>query len=136
MVVLVRANLRFSFFFLLMTRRPPRSTLFPYTTLFRSARPPSGARAPRGEAWDREGRSLLPRGSRRETRSPTPAGLRKRSRCGIRPAVRASEHQPENPVVHCLAQVFQRILAYFSSRFTSVKSLGRIRPAAIEKFSG
>src|SRR5947209_12474104 len=25
-------------FFLLMIRRPPRSTLFPYTTLFRSAR--------------------------------------------------------------------------------------------------
>src|SRR6266481_6696481 len=31
------------FFFFLMIRRPPRSTLFPYTTLFRS-RPPS----PRG----------------------------------------------------------------------------------------
>src|SRR2546422_9630487 len=28
----------FSFFFFLMIRRPPRSTLFPYTTLFRSAR--------------------------------------------------------------------------------------------------
>src|SRR5256885_9349669 len=28
----------FSFFFL-MIRRPPRSTLFPYTTLFRSPRP-------------------------------------------------------------------------------------------------
>src|SRR2546430_13325060 len=27
-----------SFFFFLMIRRPPRSTLFPYTTLFRSAR--------------------------------------------------------------------------------------------------
>src|SRR6266700_6055658 len=26
------------FFFFLMIRRPPRSTLFPYTTLFRSAR--------------------------------------------------------------------------------------------------
>src|SRR3989442_12553272 len=26
----------FSFFFFLMIRRPPRSTLFPYTTLFRS----------------------------------------------------------------------------------------------------
>src|SRR6266568_5635044 len=29
----------FSFFFFLMIRRPPRSTLFPYTTLFRSPRP-------------------------------------------------------------------------------------------------
>src|SRR3712207_8139220 len=29
----------FSFFFFLMIRRPPRSTLFPYTTLFRSRTP-------------------------------------------------------------------------------------------------
>src|SRR5438034_8622123 len=29
--------LHFSFLFFLMIRRPPRSTLFPYTTLFRSA---------------------------------------------------------------------------------------------------
>src|SRR2546427_5774206 len=34
----------FLFFFFLMIRRPPRSTLFPYTTLFRSRQPssPSG----------------------------------------------------------------------------------------------
>src|SRR6266481_8444625 len=32
----------FFFFFFLMIRRPPRSTLFPYTTLFRS-RPPRAA---------------------------------------------------------------------------------------------
>src|SRR6267143_6938631 len=31
--------LPFFFFFFLMIRRPPRSTLFPYTTLFRSAGP-------------------------------------------------------------------------------------------------
>src|SRR3712207_9356948 len=30
------------YFFFLMIRRPPRSTLFPYTTLFRSRRPPRG----------------------------------------------------------------------------------------------
>src|SRR2546430_17557951 len=30
--------LHFLFFFFLMIRRPPRSTLFPYTTLFRSCR--------------------------------------------------------------------------------------------------
>src|SRR5471030_3473716 len=35
----------FFFFFFLMIRRPPRSTLFPYTTLFRSdPRLPRGAR--------------------------------------------------------------------------------------------
>src|SRR5258708_28606121 len=33
---MVTANPLFSFFFFLMIRRPPRSTLFPYTTLFRS----------------------------------------------------------------------------------------------------
>src|SRR6267378_6051629 len=37
--------LRFFFFFFLMIRRPPRSTLFPYTTLFRSSPAPSGTRA-------------------------------------------------------------------------------------------
>src|SRR2546427_2351714 len=31
-------HLPFLFFFFLMIRRPPRSTLFPYTTLFRSRR--------------------------------------------------------------------------------------------------
>src|SRR2546422_11161701 len=32
------ASVWLSFFFFLMIRRPPRSTLFPYTTLFRSKR--------------------------------------------------------------------------------------------------
>src|ERR1022692_5157694 len=32
------------FFFFLMIRRPPRSTLFPYTTLFRSGRVPQSPR--------------------------------------------------------------------------------------------
>src|SRR6266496_5778406 len=48
----------FFVFFFLMIRRPPRSTLFPYTTLFRSRRWPgsscrssrvSGTRSPRSE---------------------------------------------------------------------------------------
>src|SRR2546430_12289931 len=34
----------YSFFFFLMIRRPPRSTLFPYTTLFRSAPEPEAGR--------------------------------------------------------------------------------------------
>src|SRR2546430_8694611 len=39
------------YFFFLMIRRPPRSTLFPYTTLFRSARPfPPRIGTPR-EPW-------------------------------------------------------------------------------------
>src|SRR5204863_5109673 len=34
-----------SFFFFLMIRRPPRSTLFPYTTLFRSEQRPAARRS-------------------------------------------------------------------------------------------
>src|ERR1019366_10766175 len=36
--------LLFCVFFFLMIRRPPRSTLFPYTTLFRSIVAPDGGR--------------------------------------------------------------------------------------------
>src|SRR6266850_6675750 len=35
----MRSFLPLLFFFFLMIRRPPRSTLFPYTTLFRSEQP-------------------------------------------------------------------------------------------------
>src|ERR1039458_10726171 len=38
-----RALTRSVFFFFLMIRRPPRSTLFPYTTLFRSWKVACGA---------------------------------------------------------------------------------------------
>src|SRR5438876_8661579 len=44
--------LHFLFFFFLMIRRPPRSTLFPYTTLFRSR----GSRTRDGCRADRRGR--------------------------------------------------------------------------------
>src|SRR5437773_7631932 len=37
-----------------MIRRPPRSTLFPYTTLFRSRREEAGARGARASARARE----------------------------------------------------------------------------------
>src|SRR6266702_1457852 len=40
----------FPFFFFLMIRRPPRSTLFPYTTLFRSGRGTSPAPSREGRA--------------------------------------------------------------------------------------
>src|SRR2546430_9387224 len=48
------------FFFFLMIRRPPRSTLFPYTTLFRSPAPAAAApsevlinvaASPAGASW-------------------------------------------------------------------------------------
>src|SRR6266511_4856552 len=42
------------FFFFLMIRRPPRSTLFPYTTLFRS---PARTAPPSGRPWSRSTRT-------------------------------------------------------------------------------
>src|SRR5256885_17047513 len=43
----------YSFFFFLMIRRPPRSTLFPYTTLFRSRAIEEFAANPRaGEVYN------------------------------------------------------------------------------------
>src|SRR6266581_2142050 len=41
-------SLLFIFFFFLMIRRPPRSTLFPYTTLFRSRAWPKPCSSPPG----------------------------------------------------------------------------------------
>src|SRR2546421_1304306 len=38
-------------FFFLMIRRPPRSTLFPYTTLFRSGHPGAGQFCPLQKAF-------------------------------------------------------------------------------------
>src|SRR2546422_10173008 len=53
------------FFFFLMIRRPPRSTLFPYTTLFRSRRDREGhGRSASGGA--RCGRDAPPRRDREE----------------------------------------------------------------------
>src|SRR3712207_9034844 len=56
----------FLFFFFLMIRRPPRSTLFPYTTLFRSPRregpapPAATARWPSPARPRRAGRAPRP----------------------------------------------------------------------------
>src|SRR2546426_4589652 len=56
-------------FFFLMIRRPPRSTLFPYTTLFRSRRPAScqiGGRRHPGERSAPAGKTQVGAGSRSE----------------------------------------------------------------------
>src|SRR5262249_29405576 len=66
-------------FFFLMIRRPPRSTLFPYTTLFRS-RPARAARPapPTGAPSWRWGRR---RSSRCRSSARTRKSLRRRSGC-------------------------------------------------------
>src|SRR2546425_9163055 len=59
------------FFFFLMIRRPPRSTLFPYTTLFRSLvgayQSRDSAAAGRAALWRRGG---VPRGQGKLLRAP------------------------------------------------------------------
>src|SRR3712207_7635726 len=58
------------FFFFLMIRRPPRSTLFPYTTLFRSAGRGAGAAGPHGTHGGGGPEARPARGHRRETCVP------------------------------------------------------------------
>src|SRR5205085_11748636 len=53
-------SLRLFSLFFLMLRRPPRSTLFPYTTLFRSRGASSGEQAPFEEACPSGSGSLPP----------------------------------------------------------------------------
>src|SRR6266566_9994885 len=60
----------FFFFFFLMIRRPPRSTLFPYTTLFRS-RPPAPASGPVSRAV-RSWVAPFPRSTGCQPRPPAP----------------------------------------------------------------
>src|SRR5229473_7099481 len=55
----------FLFFFFLMIRRPPRSTLFPYTTLFRSLFTARGARWGAMSRPSTLARRLRPRRERR-----------------------------------------------------------------------
>src|SRR5256886_6969201 len=57
------ATILIFFFFFLMIRRPPRSTLFPYTTLFRSLARDGNAHRGLGE---RRARIGWPRGARSE----------------------------------------------------------------------
>src|SRR6266496_6675977 len=88
-----------SFFFFLMIRRPPRSTLFPYTTLFRSPLPRRqplrrdlGARSCQDRAGPgAEARGSAPGGARAERRGAerglAPGALRPRLSVGARPLV-------------------------------------------------
>src|SRR5215469_17147029 len=59
----------FFFFFFLMIRRPPRSTLFPYTTLFRSRLRRLDGHPERPDAARRRRRVLLPRAPERDRKS-------------------------------------------------------------------
>src|SRR5256885_14389233 len=63
--------LSFFFFFFLMIRRPPRSTLFPYTTLFRSLLWCSRARVSTRGGWPlRDSNASRERGVHRSVSTP------------------------------------------------------------------
>src|SRR3712207_9434938 len=87
------------FFFFLMIRRPPRSTLFPYTTLFRSVgtpgwsdppiatrrsrvsgpvgvqAPAAGNRTPMSKKTDQQEQQAAAREAKKEGLSPSEAGV-------------------------------------------------------------
>src|SRR2546430_13675008 len=91
------------FFFFLMIRRPPRSTLFPYTTLFRSRSLFHGVR---DHAARREIR-------RRGVRAPGPAGRDGRDRKSTR---LNSSHSQISYAVFCLKKKKRKRQAYSSAR--------------------
>src|SRR6266705_6032758 len=81
------------FFFFLIIRRPPRSTLFPYTTLFRS-----GGRGP----WSRSGRPRAPlRALRHQDRKSTRLN---------------SSHRTTSYAVFCLKKKKKHITAHNKSK--------------------
>src|SRR3712207_7263828 len=76
--------------FFLMIRRPPRSTLFPYTTLFRSPARPRRSRADAAE----NGPDPAHRG-RKVQRRPTAIVEAENKRIGRRSGPRSEEHTSE-----------------------------------------
>src|SRR5438270_13093717 len=89
------------FFFFLMIRRPPRSTLFPYTTLFRS--PPARWRPSPARLWLEPGPAAGSPAGRRErrpglrprpARRRPPAGFARASGAGGDGALEGAQDQP------------------------------------------
>src|SRR5260370_10530036 len=106
-------------FFFLMIRRPPRSTLFPYTTLFRS---PDGGRHGRGRCRRRRAGVALQHVSLRRQ-------LRVSSLCGA--SQRSEEHTSElqshlNLVCRLLLEKKKQTITVGSSH----QSHNSLRPSA------
>src|SRR5262245_63899885 len=86
------------FFFFLLILRPPRSTLFPYTTLFRSVRRVGADRRRRGRGLERRDRGTARLAARPDP--PGPAGPREQ---GDRKSTRLnSSHLGISYAVFCL----------------------------------
>src|SRR5205809_3437152 len=82
-----------------MTRRPPRSTLFPYTTLFRSVSPRGRCSGNRCTCTDCP---LGPRGSHRQWARASPSADRKSTRLN-------SSHGYISYAVFCLKKKYIRV---------------------------
>src|SRR2546423_5557222 len=76
-----------------MIRRPPRSTLFPYTTLFRSSRGRI-SRRPRSRPWDPRRSSRSSRECRRH-RTVRPSSIPTAFAAGSRRSTRSEEDTSE-----------------------------------------
>src|SRR3712207_8837916 len=99
--------------FFLMIRRPPRSTLFPYTTLFRSVR---AAPSPRGAGPADQNRSSgTASGAHRAPERPRPARAR-------RSEEHTSELQSRQYLVCRLLLEKKKTSVYYSSVFSAATS--------------
>src|ERR1039457_7363568 len=91
-------NNLYSVHFFLMIRRPPRSTLFPYTTLFRSIRRPSGSDPhPRGDGPSSARRIIRSEEHTSELQSPCNLV------CGLLLEKKNTNHPPNYPLHPTLA---------------------------------
>src|SRR5256885_12579783 len=101
------------FFFFLMIRRPPRSTLFPYTTLFRSLRLPRRSRErSNGARADTRSDRREPRSEEHTSELQSPCNLvcrlllekkKTSARSCLRPAPAATvrvQHRPDGAYCH------------------------------------
>src|SRR5712672_786369 len=74
------------FFFFLMIRRPPRSTLFPYTTLFRSRRRrDQGARGAKADGGQQGTQAMAQRRNRTGHVALTPRKMGRDLKSTVRP---------------------------------------------------
>src|SRR5258705_2345049 len=99
-----------------MIRRPPRSTLFPYTTLFRSA----------GVERDRAARAS----HRRRVRGERQSGARSRLRRGDRKSTRLnSSHLSNSYAVFCLKKKKTINSDTFASPYRVTPATRHVHPA-------
>src|SRR5256885_6371922 len=102
--------LGFQFFFFLMIRRPPRSTLFPYTTLFRSRYVDLGGAADRMRAHPHhaghDAHGFLERSEEHTSELQSPCNLvcrllleKKKRKCHLPFSMRVTLHPGVSPCI-------------------------------------